>query len=318
MSNWFYFDFINPRQAIDRELLGRGFNLINFRYIYKVISTRISMFNYEHLDNELTSAILETALFITNKLCFYKSKNYGFGLFQYKPIDSELNLNNIPNKVSLLALNGTDLGETVDYKDIVLVRDNVLDVPPILSVWEYLGIIIEIEDTLKAQLKQISLPKMFKGTKKQVNTFKQIAMKSYTKEPFAFVDESLNPQQLECYDIKLSVLPTEIYELKTKYMNELLGSLGIYSIDEKKERFLQNEVMSKNDYVDFVYTNFYNERKRFVKECNEKFGTNIILHESYEDNKLDNIKEQELEAKAIAKGTALGENYANKEDKNDV
>lgn len=317
MSNWFYFDFINPRQAIDRALLKKDYN-INFRYIYKIIGTRISMFYYKSLPDNLTSTILETALFITNRLCFYNSKYYGLGLYQYSSVDSDLNRYNKPDKVKLLALNGTELNEIVDYKDIVLVKDNAIDLPPILNVWEYLDIIDEIEATLKAQLNQLSLPMLFKGSKKQVNTFKQLASKSYTKEPFAFVDDSINGSSMEKYDIKLSISPIDIYELKTKYLNELLGSLGIYSIDEKKERFLQTEVISKNDYVDFVYNNFYTERKRFVKECNEKFGTNIELKESFEENRKDDIKEQELEAKAIAKGTALGENYSKKEDKKDV
>ena len=47
----------------------------------------------------------------------------------------------------------------------------------------------------------------------------------------------------------------------------------------------------------------YNERLRWVKEANEKFGLNIKLHETYVDNEKYDIENKKNMSKAIAQGT---------------
>ena len=95
---------------------------------------------------------------------------------------------------------------------------------------------------------------------------------------------------MEQFDIKLPAELEDIYNIIKKYRGMAFASMGIYEIDEKRERIVTSEIEAQNDYVDFVYQGMYNERTRFVDECNEKFGLNIKLRETYVENQEDNVK----------------------------
>ena len=81
-----------------------------------------------------------------------------------------------------------------------------------------------------------------------------------------------------------------------KYKEMALGSIGIYSVDEKRERIVTEEVKATNDFVDFIYNGMVQERENSIKKVNEKWGHNIKLRESYVENVKD---EQDLEARGV-------------------
>ena len=91
----------------------------------------------------------------------------------------------------------------------------------------------------------------------------------------------------------------DIYDLYVKYKNMCLASMGIYSSDQKHERMIVSEAVQQNDYVDFTYNEKKQERLLFIKQLNEKYGTNIELEESYiqfkkEDINLNNDSEKDI------------------------
>lgn len=297
--NNFYYDLMNPTQAIDKAIHSKGsLDIIDFRYILTICNTKISEFRYEKLPSNLTSQIVETALLLRNNLCFYNSPVLGLDLYRFVN-KGEIDAHGKPIYVDILTLSGTSdtdsvIEHNVPYKDIVLVKDNTADIPPILAIWRYIDIIKSIEDTLLAQMEQLSMPYMFKGNKKQVNTYKQLMESAHVRKPFVVIDENLNGEP-EKFDIKLSVSPLDIYDLKTKYKYELLNLLGIYSIEEKRERFVAQEVSLKNDSVDMIFADYRYNREQFVKQCNERFGTNIELKCVRDD-----VHEQQAQEKARA------------------
>lgn len=300
MGDSWYYDFMNMNQSLKGALIKGGVPWLQFRYLKDIMNTKIGMFEYENCPDGLTSQIIETAIMFNAHLCLYNVPGIGVVLGKYVPA-SDYNYYWKPNKVDVLALNGTTLATMVPFEDIVLVRDNKSNIIPFLVINEYIEKISYIEDKLFKELNIATLPVVLAGNKKQATAMKLTASKLGYKDPFIVADDSV-VDSVKSFDIRLTINPIDIYTIKRKYMNECIASLGIYSPEEKGERLLVDEIASQNDYTDFIYTEAVNERKRFVKECNEKFGTSIELKETYMLNFKQSVEEQRQMAQATDVG----------------
>lgn len=310
-DNWYY-DFLNPNIALKKALLERGL-LCGLRYIKDITSTKISMFRYKNIEKitNLTSEILETALLFSTNLCFYKGKGLPLGLYRYVNA-GDLNEYNKPILVNVMTLKGVIAVTDVPYEDIILVRDNALDIIPFICECEYIMKMQNIDNKIDRILEICALPLLITGTKKAANDLKIIAKKVAGPDPMIVGDDKIL-DQVKAFPIEVPVLPTELYELKTKYKNECLSSMGIYSIEEKKERKIVSEVAAQNDFTDTVYQDMLTQRKAFIEELNKLDPTlNIEIEESYRMN----FKQFVLETLELAKAEAAANGNNKKEEGN--
>lgn len=299
MADSWYYDFTNLNEAFQRNILSGKLPWLKFRYVKDIINTKVGMFEYDNLPGKLTSQIMEMALLYKNHLCLYKAPGIGEVMLGCYVPASEYNYYWKPDKVDVLALNGESLATAVPFEDIILVRDNKMDIMPYLVIQEYLERINDIEDKLFKVMNMATLPLVLTGNKKQATAMKQTAKNLGYKDPFIVADDSV-VDSVKSFDINLRTSPVDIYVIKRKYMNECLSSLGIYSPEEKGERLLVDEIAAQNDYTDFIYTEAVNERKRFIEECNSRYGTNIVLRETYMLNFQQTVEETRKLADAEA------------------
>lgn len=302
MTQDWYYDFVNLGSAVSQALIKDG-KLPYFKYIKDIINTKVSMFEIKNIERipDLTNQILFGALMFQNCLCFYNNIATGGWILCRYVIGSEFNYYYKPVKVNLIALNGQPIAFNVPYNDIVLVRDNKLDIIPFLVVNEYIEKIQKVEDSTFKILNVASLPLVLVGSKKMSTTLKAIAKSLGSKESFIAGDDSL-PDVVKAFDIKVPINPLDTYELKNKYKNECLSSLGIYSVDEKRERLVTQEVVTQNDFTDYVYQSTKMELQRMIKEMNDRDKSlELSLVETYMINVKDNIKEEADMAAAISK-----------------
>lgn len=261
------------------------------RWIKDIINTKITMFQYDNLPDGLTSEIMERALMFNNFLCGYKDDALGFVICRWRP-DSDYDLYWKPYTVTLLTISGRPIKDRVPYDSIILFRDNPMDIIPFLTLNAWIDKIREKEATIDSIFTWLSLPLILTGDKDQVNALKQVAKKANVRAPFAFAAKNFK-DHMEQFDIKLPVELEQVYDIMKKYRGMTFSSMGVYEVDEKRERIVTSEIQAQNDYVDFVYTGMYNERKRFVDEVNSRYGLNIVLRESYMENQEDNVRLQE-------------------------
>ena len=301
------YNFNNLNELMDR--IGLSGKYIDFKYLKGFVDTKISMFTYDNLPKDLTSEILETALCFNNRLCFYKSSVFGVCLCRYLPL-GDYNLYWKPTKVDLLALNGKSIATNVDYNDIVLVKDNTMDIIPFLWIVEYIEKINLSETTLEKLLKILRLPAIFTGSKETVTSFKQLIKKSLDVDAMTVGDKTLI-ESFKQFDINLPCELEDILAIYKNFKNMALESIGIYGTEsQKRERLLVGEVQSQTEYVDFIYQSFLKCRKNFVNECNSKFGTNIVLNESYKEFREDEI-EMQKEREMIVENNGGESDYGN-------
>ena len=313
MSDSWYYNFMNMESAVQRCLV-KGTLPYDIRYLKDIVSTRVSMFKYKNIEKikGLTSEILETALMFSSHLCFYKSVALGGWVLCRYVTGSEFSYYLRPTKVNLLAFNGETIATDVPYEDIILVKDNSMDIIPFICVNEYILYIKKIENSLLKVLDVASLPLALVGTKIMASQLKAIATKLGNSDPYIVGDDTLI-DTVKGFGINVPVNPLDIYDLKSKYRNEFFSSLGIYSVDEKRERIVTQELVNQNDYTDFVYQDAKLQRQYFVDMLNKLDPSlNIELIESYDVNVKETIEDDAYKAKEIAKA----ENIANKENNN--
>lgn len=309
-TNSFY-NYNNLQEYTNK--LGLNYDKDYFRWVQAIIITKLGMFSYDNVEEyELNSDIMERALMFNNFLCGYDVPGIGFGIYRWRA-NSVFNRYWRPETVELMTLTGKHVQSNVPFKDIVLFRDNRLDLVPFLTLNSWIEKIQEKEKTIDSIFTWLSLPVIISGDKQQALEFKQLIKKAITRDPFVLGSKGFK-DHVEMFNIDLPVQLEEVYTIMKKYRGMALASMGIYEVDEKRERIVTSEIEAQNDYVDMVYTGMYNERKRFVEECNKKFGTNIILKETYVENQNDSIRIQQRRANAektpdieIAKIKAEGE-----------
>lgn len=268
------------------------------RWVKDIMNTKVGMFKYENLPNDITSKIIENALLFNNFLCWYYDDNLGLILCRWVA-NSDYNMYWIPISVNLLTLSGVLIKNNVPYEDIVPCRDNTMDIIPFVTLKSYLDKIIEIEKTIDTNLLISRFPMIIKGNREEISQLKQLIKKAYKCEGIAIASNDLTGK-LESNDIHLPIDIMTLYELMLNYKNLALQSIGIYTEKYKTGRVLQQELQSANDYTDFVYTEMREERQLFVDEINKKWGLNIRLIETYdinynEDTELQVDREDKLE-----------------------
>lgn len=301
MGNSWYYDFVNLDSTIRKMMLSMSKNPMQFRYLKNYVNTYISMLNFDNLPQDLTTDILRTTQFFNTRLCFYNIEAIGgVTLLRWIP-NGQFNRYMRPTSVNLETLNGKGVASNIPFKDIVLVRDNEMDIPPFLYVMEYIACIDKIENSMFKILNVASLPIVVAGSKKQANTLKDLAKKLIGQDPFVVGDDTI-ADQLKSYNIDLPVNPIDIYTIKSKYMNELQSALGIYAVDDKRERMITGEVANINNYTDYIYQGMINENKRWIEEVNAKYGLNIVMKETYKEI----IEKQAAQAKEMAEAESVG------------
>lgn len=299
------FNFYNLQSYCNK--LGLVYDGEWFRWLKDIVGTKISMFSYDNLPDSLTSNIVEQALLFRHNLCFaYIGSLDKVCLCRYIN-GSAFDIYWKPVYVNLLSLSGKTIATRVPYNDIVLVRDNPLDIIPFLTLNSWINKIIEMEKTLGINVQLMRLPTLFACDKKLEGSLKALFKKINDFQPFVIGDSKLMSGITPIkFDLPCSL--DDLYNLIDKYKSLALASIGIYSSDTKRERLITAEITASNDFSDMIYQSMLDERERWVKEVNEKFGLNIQLVELYRKLKEDDTEIEVENVRQVEEATAKAQN----------
>lgn len=300
MSDSWYYDWVNPNSAF-KQMLIKNDVPFELHYVKDIMSTKLSLFEVKHIERipDLNNRTLEMALMFSNFLCFYKDTALGWGLYRYV-VNGDLDRYLNPQYVQLFTLKGVSVASHVPYKDIIIARDNKLDVPPFLCIFEYLVKLQHIDTVIMKTLDISALPLVIAGGKKVVNQYNSIIKQLTGGKMLIAADDSL-VDQIKAFKIDLPINPIDTYTLKKEYRNECLTSIGIYSVEDKRERVLKGEQMSRNRYVDNVYTDMKIQRQNFVDALN-KADPSLELELIEANNVIDDAAAEQARKLAEAEG----------------
>lgn len=209
----------------------------------------IHMFQWKGLPDTITKRAVEPRIFTHGKLAFFFDDKYGY---QMLPFAYTKGVNDENQYVSLrpISITGIDYGEKIINEDCVVIRDNELEIPPIIYAKFYGGKISDLFNIREKNNNWLNLPIIFKTSgdrtkdKKNALEAKQILIDGKTE--IAYVTDVFNALQM--FDVKPQYFGAELEEQIKVMKNNYLEYLGIDHLNfDKKERMITSEVEVKNE-----------------------------------------------------------------------
>lgn len=261
------------RQIMRENMYKNNIALSNWVTQIKLIAT--TMFEWEELPEGLPSRFIENSLYYHGLLAMYDDPALGILIAKATP-SITLNLYEEHTHYQLDSVNGYH--QLVKAKDIVLLRNNIDEIPTVQLVSRFAERLYNIDRAMDTNIELQKYSALIKCSEGQRSTYENMLMQYEGNIPFIFGTKEIDSTAIEILGVDVPYLADKFQEHKMNVWTELMSSLGINNANtNKKERLLVGEVNSNNDYLGLVTDIYLSTREDFCVKANEKFGLNISV-----------------------------------------
>lgn len=242
-------------------------------YYDRLMELALNVFEWENLPPTVDERFLELTLYEMGYCLYFDDPIIG-NLALTCTIGGRLDVYRIPILRRAYAVNGYN--KMCSAKDSVLIFNNYLHTPTLLTIELFSRRLYEIERAIDVNVKGQKTPKAILSSEQQRLTMKNLFMQYDGNEPFIFGDKNLDIEGIKSLDIGSPFVADKLQILKHQIWNEALTFLGIEnSNQDKKERLVSDEVGSNYGNVEAQRNVMLNARRQAVKKINAMFGTDI-------------------------------------------
>lgn len=242
-------------------------------YYDRLMELALNVFEWENLPPTVDERFLELTLYEMGYCLYFDDPIIG-NLALTCTIGGRLDVYRIPILRRAYAVNGYN--KMCSAKDSVLIFNNYLHTPTLLTIELFARRLYEIERAIDVNVKGQKTPKAILSSEQQRLTMKNLFMQYEGNEPFIFGDKNLDIEGIKSLDIGSPFVADKLQILKHQIWNEALTFLGIEnSNQDKKERLVSDEVGSNYGNVEAQRNVMLNARRQAVKKINAMFGTDI-------------------------------------------
>lgn len=241
----------------------------------------------------VNSRIIEKGLFTKGAMCMFKYHGVLMCLpFVYV---GGINDNNEYIYAHPISLNGIDYGNLRIGEECVIIRDNNLEVAPIIYARFYASEINDTQAMVRKNRNYLGLPFIIDSTGDRAQDDKNaLEIKNILtadKNTVAVVSSAM--KQLTLLDLKPQYVGRELMELTRDYKNFFYEFLGVNNIPfEKNERLTDEEAVVNEEANNLNSDVRLKPRLEAIDKVNELFGTNIEIKQAWkekEDIKTSNV-----------------------------
>ena len=260
---------------------------------YKNIA--LNRFQWEGLPEAIDERYVEGILYENGIVAIVYTENEGYMALPCHPVE-KVNVNGEFTKYRVVGHNAFNKEFDImeDNPNIVIIRNNRLQVPTRPYIEIYAKRLNQIERTLDVNISQQKTPYIVKVAKTSLLSFKNLFKKVNEDEPLIYADKMLDMNAIEVFPTVAPFIGIEMMDYKNQVKNELLSFLGINNANtDKKERLLNAEVNSNNEFVDENFKYMIYSRQEGAKKCQQVFGFTLRVTprkiEGVDDIGTDNI-----------------------------
>ena len=242
-------------------------------YLYRLEVLAINMFEWENLPDSVDERFLELSL-CEFGYCLYFNDDVMGNLALTCMIGAPLDVYRIPTQRTAYAQNGYQAKRT--NKDSVLIYNNYLHTPSILTIMLYANRLYEIERTIDINVKAQKTPIVIITDEQQRLTVKNTFRKYNGNEPLIIGSKGFDLDSIKSLNTGAPYIADSLNLLKKQIWNEALTYFGIENLStDKRERLVSDEVNLNLDAVQAQRYVMLNARQQAAKQINKMFGTNI-------------------------------------------
>lgn len=226
----------------DWKFWDSGFlNTATYDFYYdKIKELSISAYEWKNMPASVDVRFLELMLFERGNVIFFRDDVLGFLCLPAANF-GKWNVYRIPLIRRAFASNGYNMQLNIDNS--VIIYNNVLRTPSIRDCKLFARRLAAFDRVIDTNVNAQKTPVLIRCSEKErlslLNLFKQYD----GNEPFIFGDQGLAAKPLDAIRTDAPYVADKIYELKTRYWNEMLTFKGITNLNiTKKARLITDEV----------------------------------------------------------------------------
>lgn len=231
---------------------------------------------------------LKYLIFFKGKFCVYNDL-----ILDFHEVGN-FNLYGESERFTLVGYNGVNF-PLVEQKDVKRIYSTLTNYPLIESLKNGARLLTDCDIAIRQNLKRVQRGKLLLvDTEKTAKNVKKALTDLESGESQVVGQEGIFTQ-VEQLDLSEVYLCDKIYDLKTRYLNEILERIGITNASEKRERVQSVEVIGS-------VTNAYDNIKVVVDTLNHYLKVNnlsfyFVLNGAIQDLYLNNLdtKKEEVE-----------------------
>lgn len=233
----------------------------------------LNVFEWENLPPTVDERFLELTLYEMGYCLYFNDEIIG-NLALTCTIGGQLDVYRIPVQRRAYAVNGYN--KMCTSKDSVLIFNNYLHTPTVLTIELFARRLYEIERAIDVNVKGQKTPTLVLASEQQRLTMQNLYMQYDGNEPFIFGDRNMDTDGIKALKTDAPYVADKLNILKHQIWNEAMTFLGIEnSNQDKKERLVSDEVGSNYGNIEAQRNVMLNARRQAAKQINAMFGTNI-------------------------------------------
>ena len=253
----------------------------------------LNRYRWENLPIGIESRYIEEMLYDNGECAMFDHPDLGLCVLRSSSREN-LNIYGEPTKLSLTGFNEH---RTVMMDECVRIMNNDLALPTLPNIVYYARRMAEIDDIIMQNLRQQRVPYLFATDENNAFSMKSLYDRIYQGEPAIFIDKEMLKGEPENIMVIPTVAPYLVDKLqiqKQEMERELLTFLGINNTLEKKERLLQDETNSNNQFIKMSSDIGFKQRQLACEMMNEKFGLNVRVIETQDEFQQEVLNDGEL------------------------
>lgn len=261
----------------------------------------LSRFVWENLPEGLDARFLEQSLYYDGIASFLYDKTNGFMNLRAS-VSGDLNYYGLPTKLNCWSYNiqkirnvyygSNEYNQRPKEQECILVR-NSWDGEGTAATLELFAMrLYEAERACDVNIKQQKFPALITTDENQRITMENLYKKVDGNIPVIFGDSKLNDvSKVKAFNTQAPYVADKLQDYKKEIFNEALQFLGINSLNEKKERLINQEASSNNEVTNLNLQAQFAPRQEACRLFNEKYGENISV--KIRSDLYNIVKEQE-------------------------
>lgn len=267
----------NPLQRPKKSWEAKKLNNDTFiDYFTRLQEICINMFEWSNLPETVDERFLELTLCEYGYAVYFNDEVIG-DLVATSMIGGPLDVYRIPTRRTAYAVNGYQ--KNLTDKDSVLIFNNYLHTPSMLTIILYARRLYEIERTIDVNVKAQKTPVAILCDESQLFTMKNVYEKYDGNEPVIFGARNLDMKGIQAMKTDAPFVADKLNILKRQIWNEAMTIFGVENANaEKKERLVTDEVLSNLGGVQAQRYVMLNSRRQAAKKINKMFGTDIEVN----------------------------------------
>lgn len=257
----------------------------------KLLAT--NLFEWEGLDEiNVPEWYVENNLFEKGKLAFVKDNTKGILCLPYNNSGTKT----IYGETTKITVYGTNYTKTFNRNEVVLLRNNKLELPTYDLVCIFIRKLQEISRTIDTNIYLQKISKILLMDSNAQLTVENLMAQYEGNVPFILTDKNikrvLESTGIDVIDTSVEFKALDLMDAKNRYWRELMETVGINSANtEKKERLVTDEVNSNNELNKFSNDVFLSTREQACKEIYDMWGINLSVKRRIENGNSDMVTE---------------------------